>query len=88
MHQAEHDQWHDFYRADWLTNVRCTIYCLESLRRYLRVIGDGPLFFSWYKQYGIPETERRVLLENTQRRTLSDNELAALLRQKLPPASD
>jgi hypothetical protein len=83
MDEAEHDQWRHFYRADWLTNVRCTIYCLESLRHYLRVVGDGPLFFTWYKQYVIPQTERRVLLENTQRRTLSDDELATLLQKNL-----
>ena len=84
MAAAEHDQWRNFYRADWLTNVRCTVYALESLRRYLRVLGDGPLFFTWYKQFVIPETERRLLLENTQRRTLPDDELAALLQKALP----
>jgi hypothetical protein len=84
MMEAEHDRWQHFYRADWLTNVRCTIDSLDSLRRYLRILGDGPLFFSWYKRYVIPESERRVLLENTQRRTLSNDELALLLQKNLP----
>ncbi|HYH02250.1 MAG TPA: glycosyl hydrolase 115 family protein [Bacillota bacterium] len=83
MEDAEHDKWHNFYRADWLTNVKCTVYALDALRRYLRVLGDGPHYFSWYKQYVIPETERRIYLENTQRRTLSDDELAERLKAVL-----
>jgi hypothetical protein len=37
----------------------------------------------WYKNYIIPETERQIYLENTQRRVLEDDELADLLREKL-----
>lgn len=79
MHNAEHDKWKNFYRADWLTNVKCTIYSLDTLRKYLRMLGDGPSFFAWYKNMIIPETERQIYLENTQRRTLSDDELAECL---------
>jgi len=83
MQNAEHDHWKNFYRADWLTNVKCTIYTLESLRRYIRVLGDSPHFFTWYKYYIMPETERNIYLENTQRRTLGDDDLAKLLEEKL-----
>lgn len=80
MEDSEHGKWRNFYRADWLTNIQCTVYALDTLRRYIRVVGDGPHFFGWYKQLIIPETERRIYLENTQRRTLSDNELAQRLQ--------
>lgn len=83
MQKAEHGKWNNFYRADWLTNVNCTINSLDSLRKYLRILGDAPSFFSWYKNLIIPETERQIYLENTQRRTLSDDELTECLIQKV-----
>jgi len=51
-------------------------------------MGDGPHFFAWYRRYGLPETERGIMLENTQRRTLSDGELASLLRERLPVSGE
>ncbi len=83
MEDAEHGKWKNFYRADWLTNVKCTMYSLDTLRRYIRMFGDSPHFFIWYKEHIIPENERKIYLENTQRRTLSDDELSKLLKQHL-----
>lgn len=83
LESGEHDKWKNFYSCDWLTNVRVTVYAVDSLRRYIRLISDGPDFFAWYKSYCIPETERQIYLENTQRRTLSDDELSSELKEKL-----
>lgn len=83
LERAEHGKWKNFYSCDWLTNVRVTVYAVDSLRRYIRMISDGPDFFAWYKNYCMPETERQIYLENTQRRTLSDDDLSALLKEKL-----
>ena len=47
------------------------------------MISDGPDFFAWYKNCCIPETERKIYLENTQRRTLSDDELTDELKKNL-----
>ncbi len=83
LDSGEHDKWKGFYSCDWLTNVRVTVYAVDSLRKYIRMISDGPDFFAWYKNYCMPETERRIYLENTQRRTLSDDDLAREIREKL-----
>lgn len=83
LEAGEHDKWHNFYSCDYLTNVRITVYAVDSMRRYIRMISDGPDFFKWYKNHCIPETERQIYLENTQRRTLSDDELADELDRKL-----
>ncbi|MEH7254937.1 glycosyl hydrolase 115 family protein [Neobacillus niacini] len=80
---AEHGKWHNFYRADWLTNIDSTIYSLEALRKFLRMQGDSPDFFLWYKQYLMLETEKYIYLENTHRNPLSDDELAKQLGEKL-----
>lgn len=79
MRKVEHDRWKNFYRADWLTNIKCTIYVVDSLRRYIRVLGDGPDFFWWYKSKIIPKEERNIYLENTQREVFSDDEIADML---------
>lgn len=86
MEKAEHGKWKNFYRCDWLTNVRVTVYAMDSLRRYIRMVSDGPDFFAWFKNYVMPETERKIYLENTQRQTLSDDALAEKLREVLERA--
>ena len=65
MVESEHGKWKNFYRADWLTNVKSTLYSLEALRKYLRMFGDSPDFFLWYKEFIMPENEKKIYLENT-----------------------
>lgn len=83
MERSEHGNWENFYQADWLTNVKWTIESLETLRKYLRMHGDSPDFFAWYKEYIMPETEKYIYLENTHRNPLSDDELARKLQNKM-----
>lgn len=80
MRAAEHGKWENFYSADWLTNVAVTAEELSALRKWIRMKGDAPDYFRWYKNYVMPKTERSIYLENTQRRTLDDDELAQRLR--------
>lgn len=80
LRQAEHGKWERFFKADWLTNVEQTIENVDTLRRYLRMHGDSPDFFLWYKEYLMPVTEKYIYLENTHRNPLSDDRLAELLK--------
>ncbi len=82
LKRAEHGKWKNFYRGDWLTNIDSTIYSLEALRKFLRMQGDSPDFFLWYKEFLMPETEKYIYLENTHRNPLSDDELAKRLAEK------
>ncbi len=79
---AEHGKWAHFYQADWLTNIESTVNNMDTLRRWLRMHGDSPDFFAWYKQFLMPETEKYIYLENTHRNPLSDDELAIKLAEK------
>ncbi len=79
--RAEHGKWKNFYRADWLTNIESTIYSLDTARKFVRMHGDSPHFFLWYKEYLMPETEKHIYLENTHRNPLSDDELAIQLAE-------
>lgn len=82
LKRAEVGKWENFYRADWLTNIESTIYSLEAARKFVRMHGDSPEFFLWYKEYLMPETEKHIYLENTHRNPLSDDELAKRLEEK------
>ncbi|MBD0384812.1 glycosyl hydrolase 115 family protein [Paenibacillus sedimenti] len=82
LQEAEHGKWAHFFRADWLTNIESTVQNMDTLRRWLRVHGDSPDFFAWYKQFLMPETEKYIYLENTHRNPLSDDELARRLADK------
>jgi hypothetical protein len=82
LQEAEHGKWAHFFRADWLTNIESTVKNMDTLRRWLRMHGDSPDFFAWYKQFLMPETEKYIYLENTHRNPLSDDELAKRLAEK------
>lgn len=83
LKKSEHGKWKNFYRADWLTNIKRTIESLDALRKFIRMHGDSPDFFLWYKQYLMPEEEKHIYLENTHREPLSDDKLAQRLSEKL-----
>ncbi|GAA4829847.1 hypothetical protein GCM10023310_03540 [Paenibacillus vulneris] len=80
LRASEHDKWDRFYRADWLTNIQSTVQNVDTVRRFLRIHGDSPDFFLWYKEFLMPETEKYIYLENTHRNPLSDDELAQRLK--------
>ncbi|WP_117170015.1 glycosyl hydrolase 115 family protein [Paraliobacillus sediminis] len=80
--RSEHGKWKNFFSADWLTNMDITIYNLDTLRKYIRMYGDSPDFFLWYKAYLMPESEKNIYLENTHREPLSDDDLAEMLEKK------
>lgn len=80
LRDSEHGKWERFFRADWLTNIESTVQNVDTLRRVLRMNGDSPDFFLWYKEYLMPETEKYIYLENTHRNPLSDDELARRLK--------
>ncbi len=82
LQEAEHGKWDHFFLADWLTNIESTVQNMDTLRRWLRMHGDSPDFFAWYKQFLMPETEKYIYLENTHRNPLSDDELAKRLADK------
>nr|WP_245599914.1 glycosyl hydrolase 115 family protein [Paenibacillus harenae] len=82
LQEAEHGKWANFFRADWLTNIDSTVQNMDTLRRWLRMHGDSPDFFAWYKHFLMPETEKYIYLENTHRNPLSDDELAQRLADK------
>lgn len=82
LKKAEHGKWANFFRADWLTNIKSTVKNMDTLRRWLRMQGDSPDFFFWYKKFIMPETEKYIYLENTHRNPLSDDELARKLAEK------
>jgi hypothetical protein len=77
---SEHGRWDRFYHADWLTNIQSTANHVDTLRRFIRMQGDSPDFFLWYKEYLMPETEKYIYLENTHRNPLADDELAQQLK--------
>lgn len=82
MQLASHDKWQSYYENDCLTNVKLTVYCLENLVRYLRMIGDSPNFYKWEKEYLYPETEKGVVLITNVKNHLEDEKLAKCLGEK------
>ena len=87
MKKAEHDKWACFYRNDCLTNVKLTVYCMDTLRRYIRAFGDGTEFLDWEKEYLYPESQKRIMLETTYTNQLTDDELYRQIKEFIRPES-
>ncbi|MCO7127888.1 glycosyl hydrolase 115 family protein [Sporolactobacillus shoreicorticis] len=81
MKNAEHDQWNHFYWNDCLVNVSLTVYTIDSLRKYLRILGDGPVFNEWEKQELFSANDRQIGLQTAYFNQLSDDELYGKIRQ-------
>ncbi|MBD8068693.1 glycosyl hydrolase 115 family protein [Bacillus sp. PS06] len=75
-------KWKGFHDNDCLTNISLTYYSLETLRRYIRIIGDSPSFYTWEKQYLTSEREKTVMLLTNKTKQLTDDELINRLLEK------
>lgn len=80
---ASHGKWRGFYDNDCLTNVRLTRDCLGALTGFLRVVGDGPSFHKWEKEYLSTKADRNVELLSCTGLHLSDSQMYVVLEQKL-----
>jgi len=83
MDQAEHGHWQGYYYNDCLTNVKLTVYCCDTLRRYIRMLGDGPSFHSWERNYLYDAGDQKIVLLTNTNNHLSDDELYLKLKNKL-----
>jgi hypothetical protein len=79
LETAEHGRWAGYYQGDCLTDVRLTLFCLESLAGYLRVKGDGPSFHRWERNFLMPPEERNVMHLSSKQRAFSNEALADAL---------
>ncbi|MDR0637338.1 MAG: glycosyl hydrolase 115 family protein [Spirochaetaceae bacterium] len=77
---AEHGKWAGYYDGDCLTDVRLTVFCMDALVFWLRVLGDGPDFHKWEREFLSPASEKQVMLLSSKKRPLDNGELAFSLR--------
>lgn len=82
MKKAEHGKWKEFYENDCLTNVSLTVEMMDTLRAYLRIIGDGPNLYGWERRYLLSDEEKRIMLLTNTKKHLTDDELANNLKIK------
>lgn len=78
---AEHGKWIGYYDGDCLTDIRLTVFCLDALVSYLRIIGDGPDFHKWERDFLTPASERKVMLLSSKKRPLDNKNLAECLEK-------
>jgi len=82
LHEREHGKWHGFYANECLTDIRQTVWVLESLMSYIRNLGDGPHFYAWQRDFLYAEEDRRVMLVLNMENHLKDFELMELMKEK------
>jgi len=79
IQKAEAARWKGFYDNDCFSNIKLTVYCMDAFVKYIRVLGDGPYFYKWEKEYLTPKSESGISLLSNKENHLSDDELAARL---------
>jgi hypothetical protein len=77
---AEHGKWIGYYDGDCLTDIRLTVFCMDTLVSYLRVLGDGTDFHKWEREFLTPAAEQKVTLLSSKKRALTNEELAARIK--------
>ncbi|WP_078544598.1 glycosyl hydrolase 115 family protein [Litchfieldia alkalitelluris] len=80
MEKTTSEKWVGFYDNDCLTNVSLTFYALETVSRFLRLLGDGPSFYQWEKKYLTSAAESSVVLLTNKTKQLMDMELVERLK--------
>ncbi|MCR5605192.1 MAG: glycosyl hydrolase 115 family protein [Treponema sp.] len=65
MVKSEGRKWKGFYDDECLSDIRFTVYCLESLMRWIRLYAEGPHCYSWLREYLEPEIGKGVAQTNT-----------------------
>ena len=83
MKKAEHGKWKSFYENDCLTDVKFTVYSLESVMRYIRSLGDGPYYYQWALKYCYGKTDYKVVLITNMRNHPRDWELYLKMKNRL-----
>lgn len=82
MKKSEHGKWKGFYANDCLTDVKFTIYTLESVMRYIRSLGDGPYYYQWALKYCYGRADYKVVLITNMRNHPRDWELYLKMKSK------
>lgn len=82
MRSREHDKWKEFYGNDCLTDVKQTAYCLRSLMRYIRNLGDGPDFYKWQREVAYSKEDRGVVLLTNTENHMTDEELYNRMKER------
>lgn len=79
LFEAEHGEWVGYYNGDCLTDIRLTVFCLDALVSYLRIMGDGPDFHKWERDFLTPAAEKKIMLLSSKQRALTNEKLARIL---------
>lgn len=82
MRDREHGKWHDFYRNECLTDIKQSAWVAETLMGFFRILGDGPHFYQWQREFYNSEMDRRVMLILNMENHLTHKELFALMKEK------
>jgi hypothetical protein len=76
LSEAEHGKWLGYYDGDCLTDIHLTVFCIDALVSWLRVVGDGPDFHKWERNFLAPAEERKVMLLSSKKKPLNNEQLA------------
>ncbi|WEV73845.1 glycosyl hydrolase 115 family protein [Bifidobacterium sp. ESL0798] len=80
MQAREHGKWAGFWDNDCLADVSQSAYICGKLMSYARVMGDGPHFYQWKRDFMYPEGEKTVFVIATMEKYKTDDEIFAAMK--------
>lgn len=71
---ATHEKWTGFYDNDCLTNVSLAEDIVVTVKKFVRMVGDGPYYYTWEREHVMSDSERSVVLLTNKTKQLKDDE--------------
>lgn len=83
MRSREHGKWHGFYENECQADIKQSGWVAETLMGYFRVVGDGPHYYQWQREFLDTEADKRVSLILNMENHLTHQELLELMKERL-----
>lgn len=82
MRAREHGKWHGFYANECQADIKQSSWVAQTLMGYFRVLGDGPHFYQWQREFLDTEENKKVALILNMENHLTHEELYEMMKEK------
>ena len=82
MRAREHGKWHGFYENECQADIKQSSWVAQTLMGYFRVLGDGPHFYQWQREFSDTEENKRVVLILNMENHLTHEELYERMKER------
>ncbi|MCR5724032.1 MAG: glycosyl hydrolase 115 family protein [Treponema sp.] len=83
LRNSEHGKWAGFYANECFADVKFSAQVLAGFMAHLRMIGDGPDFYRWQREYTYSAGDKNVMTLLLWENRLTDDEMYKAMKARL-----